>query len=73
MKKETGYCEILGKKCYYEKSIHKTPRGGDYSVMYYLDDNLQGCDKSEATRFKIIEMTADGRILNTIISARKSD
>lgn len=67
MKKETGYCEILGKKCYFEKTVYKTQRGGDYSVMYYLDDNLQGCDKEIATKCKIVEKKNNGEVVSSII------
>lgn len=46
-----------------ERIDGKTPNGGDYSEIYYLDKNKKSCDKRSATRVFIRECTAEGKIV----------
>ena len=38
-----------------ERKDGLTPNGGDYSIIYYYDDNSNAVDKSIATRAEIVE------------------
>ena len=44
----------------------KTPNGGDYSEIYYFDDNNNPTDKNTATYCLIRECRNDGTIINVI-------
>ena len=46
--------------------MRKTPNGGDYSEIYYLDDNGNLVDEAEATKCIIRECKADGTLINEI-------
>ena len=46
----------------YERRNKKTPSGGDYSEIYYLDDDWQPVDSSEATLCMIRECKANGTL-----------
>lgn len=46
-----------------ERIDGKTPNGGDYSEIYYLDKNKKPCDKGSATRVFIRECTAEGKLV----------
>lgn len=50
----------------YEKVIRKTPSGGDYSEIYYLDDDGNPAENDVATKCMIRECKADGTLLNEI-------
>lgn len=50
----------------YEKTIEKTPNGGDYSEIYYFDDEGNNVDETIATRCVIRECTKDGELINEI-------
>jgi len=50
----------------YEKVIGKTPSGGDYSEIYYLDDDGNPAENDVATKCMIRECKADGTLLNEI-------
>lgn len=51
----------------YEKVIGKTPSGGDYSEIYYLDDDDGNpAENDVATKCMIRECKADGTLLNEI-------
>lgn len=50
----------------YEKIIGKTPNGGAYSEIYYLDDDNNAVEKSKASKCIIRECTNDGTIINEI-------
>jgi hypothetical protein len=47
-----------------ERINEKTPGGGDYSEIIYLNNNNQEVDKEKATKAVIREMTADGTLIN---------
>ena len=66
-KNEIGTFEALGKKGEFEKRVHKTPRGGDYSILYCYNDNWEPCSREQATQCKIYEMTNDDKVLNVVI------
>lgn len=46
-----------------ERIDEKTPNGGDYSEIYYLDENKKSCNKESATRVYIRECTAEGALV----------
>ena len=50
----------------YKRLDGKTPSGGDYSEIYYLDENNNLADESKAKRCRIRECRADGTLLNEI-------
>lgn len=44
----------------------KTPNGGDYSEMWYLDKNGEAAKTMrEAVEFRILEKTNDGKLIQT--------
>lgn len=47
----------------HERIDEKTPNGGDYSELYYLDDNGNIVDETEATKCVIRECAADGELI----------
>ena len=46
-----------------ERSDHVTPNGGDYSEIFYLDENGNSVDKEMATRAVIKEYKKDGTLI----------
>ena len=46
-----------------EKKYHKTPAGGDYSEIVFLDDHMNVVDSTVATRCVIRECKLDGTLL----------
>lgn len=64
MKKETGICKLNGRIGNYEKVYGKTASGGDYTILYYMDDDFELCSKGVATKCKIYEVTNEGKILS---------
>lgn len=42
----------------------KTPNGGNYSEIYYMDDNNNIVDESVATKAVIRECTEDGELIS---------
>lgn len=42
-----------------------TPAGGDYSEVYYFDDNENAVDKSKATHVIVRECMKDGTLIRT--------
>ena len=57
-----------------ERIDEKTPNGGDYSEIYYLDKNNKSCDKESATRAIIRECTVEVKIVHEtygVINRRK--
>lgn len=47
----------------YERINEKTPCGGDYSEIFYFDDNGNPIDAKEATKFVIRECDHDGNLI----------
>ena len=47
-----------------ETSKGPTPEGGDYSEIYYFDDEWKAVDKSNATIVPIRELLNDGTLVN---------
>lgn len=47
----------------YERIDEKTPAGGDYSQIYYLDGNGNLAEAEKATEFIIRECTGDGTLI----------
>lgn len=45
------------------RSDKKTPQGGDYSIVYWLDDEEKPVKKEQATKVKIIEYTKDNEVV----------
>ena len=58
MKNQFGYERVLG----------KTIKGGDYSEIYYFDNNNELCRNSEATHCVIYERKKNGALIHTIYS-----
>lgn len=50
----------------YERIDERTPSGGDYSEIFYLDDNGNQIDSEKATNCIIRECLKDGTLLNEI-------
>lgn len=50
----------------YERIDEKTPAGGDYSEIYYLDNNGNPAEPQKATTCIIRECLKDGTLLNEI-------
>lgn len=47
-----------------ERVDEKTPSGGDYSELIYLNDDMEQVDESVATRCVIRECMSDGTLVN---------
>lgn len=47
----------------YERVNEKTPCGGVYSEIFYLDDNGNPVEAEEATKFVIRECDSDGNLI----------
>ena len=47
----------------YEKINEKTPCGGDYSEIYYFDDNGDPIEAEKATQYVIRECDRDGNLI----------
>ena len=47
----------------YERVNEKTPCGGVYSEIFYLDDNGNSVEAEEATKFVIRECDSDGNLI----------
>lgn len=50
----------------YQRIEGKTPSGGDYSEVYYFDDNNNSIDEKQATKCVIRECKKDGELVNEI-------
>ena len=50
----------------YARDDEKTPNGGDYSEIYYQDDNGNPVDETKATRFILRECKSDGTLVHEI-------
>ena len=44
----------------------KTPNGGDYSEMHFLNDKHEEVPREEATQFMIRECKMDGTLISTV-------
>ena len=47
-----------------ERVDEKTPSGGDYSELVYLNDDMEPVDESVATKCVIRECMSDGALVN---------
>lgn len=59
MKKQIGYEKVLG----------KTIKGGDYSEIYYYNNDNEACAFSEATHCIIYERKKNGTLIHTIYAS----
>lgn len=50
----------------YERVEGKTPNGGDYSEIYYQDENGNPVDEAEAKKFILRECKFDGTLVHEI-------
>lgn len=50
----------------YKKIEEKTPSGGDYSEIYYMDKDGNSTDEEDAVSCIIRECKSDGTLLNEI-------
>lgn len=48
----------------FERVEGKTPNGGDYSEIYYQDNDGNPVDESEATKFVLRECKSDGTLIS---------
>ena len=51
-----------------ERRDKPTPNGGDYSEIFYYDDDGNSVDKTVATKAVIREYKADGTVINEIFA-----
>ena len=51
-----------------EHKEHSTPRGGDYSEIFYFDDDGNSVDKEVATKAIIREYKKDGTLINEVFA-----
>jgi len=51
-----------------ERRDRPTPSGGDYSEVFYFDDNGNNVDKTVATKAVIKECREDGTVINEIFA-----
>ena len=63
----TNKKEERGTQMDHERSDEKTPSGGDYSIIWYLNDNWEPVDKAEATKAEICEYMSDGTMIMSTI------
>lgn len=47
----------------HKRIYEKTPKGGDYSEIFYFDENRNPTDEKSATSFVIRECLADGKLI----------
>ena len=50
----------------HERIYERTPSGGDYSEIFYFDDEGNAVEPEKATNCVIRECTNDGRIINEL-------
>ena len=50
----------------YEKHVGPTPNGGDYSEIFYFDDDGNPADKAQATHCVIRECLSDGTLVGEL-------
>lgn len=41
----------------------KTPKGGDYAILYFQNEDGEACEKAKATRVEIVEFSSEGEAL----------
>lgn len=46
-----------------ERIDKRTPHGGDYSIVYFLDNENKVCDKENATNGYIQEFDSQGKMI----------
>jgi len=51
-----------------ERRDGPTPNGGDYSEIFYFDDDGNSVDKTEATKAVVKEYKNDGTVINEIFA-----
>jgi hypothetical protein len=51
-----------------ERSEQPTPNGGDYSEIFYFDDDGNNVDKEVATKAIVRECKKDGTVINEIFA-----
>ncbi|MBO5357218.1 MAG: hypothetical protein J6A95_05565 [Clostridia bacterium] len=56
MKKQIGYEKLLGKAL----------KGGDYSEIYYYNNDNEACEAGKATHCVIYEREKNGKLVHTI-------
>lgn len=54
----------------YERINEKTPCGGEYSEIFYFDDNNNPIDAKEATRFVIRECDCNGNLIQETVGLK---
>lgn len=52
----------------HERIYKKTPNGGDYSEIFYFDNDGNAVDSEKATKCIIRECLNDGTLVNEIFS-----
>ena len=51
-----------------ERRDNPTPNGGDYSEIFYFDDDGNSVDKTAATRAIVKEYKNDGTVVNEVFA-----
>ena len=52
----------------HERSYGKTPKGGDYSEIWYLNSKWEPVEKEEATMAEVTEYKSDGSFIASTIA-----
>ena len=72
MDREIINLDDIEEKVTHERYNRPTPNGGDYSEIFYMDDNGNYVDKKVATKAVIYECKNDGTAINiTFMEKRK--
>ena len=65
--------EELLHKGYVERSMMKTPIGGEYSEAHFFDENWNYTTKNLAEHMVVKEFDSNGNVINEISMDRKSN
>ena len=63
--------ELLHKGCV-ERSMMKTPMGGDYSEAHFFDENWNYINKNAAVHMIIKEFDSKGKVINEITMSKNT-
>lgn len=73
MDREIINLDDIEEKVTHERYNRPTPNGGDYSEIFYMDDNGNYVDKKVATKAVIYECKNDGTAINRTFMEKRND